>query len=117
MLPEEETVRLHHMLAACREAMGYARGRSRIDLDHDSMLLRAVVKCIEIIGEASSRVRDETKTAIPRVPWAAIRAMRNRLIHSYFDINHDIVWKTLTTDLPSLERELSDALDRLNRTG
>jgi len=57
------------------------------------MLLFALVRAIEIIGEAASRVSIETRSVAPAVPWSTITAIRNRLIHAYFDINRDILWK------------------------
>jgi uncharacterized protein with HEPN domain len=66
------------------------------------MLLLSLVKAIEILGEAASRVSEETRSEFCSIPWRDIIAMRNRLIHGYFDINLDIVWKTVTDELPHL---------------
>lgn len=98
------------MLEAVREARSFCSGRDRASLETDRMLLRALVKDIEIIGEAASRVADETRVARPGIPWAAIIATRNRLIHAYFDINLDVVWETVVDDLPALEKRLVEAL-------
>lgn len=107
MLPEADRIRLNHMLDAVREARGYAAGRSRADLDNDTMFFRALVKCMEIAGEAASRISAETRQFAPALPWKRINGMRNRLIHAYFDINRDLVWKTVGEDLPLLERALA----------
>ena len=64
------------------------------------MLARALVKDIEIIGEAASRVSQDFRATHPQLPWADIVGMRNRLIHAYFDINLDRVWDTIKKDLP-----------------
>jgi uncharacterized protein with HEPN domain len=106
----DDRIRLIHMLEAVREARGFADGRGRVDLDNDKMLLRALVKDIEIIGEAASKVTDETRTATPSIPWTIIVATRNRLIHAYFDLDLDRLWETVVVDLPSLEASLVDAL-------
>lgn len=111
MLPESDRIRLQHMLDATREALGYAEGRSRADLDRDTMLFRALVKCIEIAGEAASRTSLETRQLAPSIPWEQINGMRNRLIHAYFDVNKDVVWETVVTDLPRLARALAAVLD------
>lgn len=66
------------------------------------MLLFAVVRAIEVIGEAASRVSDETRAANPAIPWSAIVGMRNRLVHGYFDIDTEIVWKTATGEIADL---------------
>ena len=72
------------------------------------MLLLALVKCIEIIGEAASRVTRETRDALSGIPWQDIVGMRNRLIHAYFDVDHDRVWDTIQQDLPPLVAALKD---------
>ena len=70
------------------------------------MLLFAIVRAIEVIGEAASKVADETKATSPGIPWISIIGMRNRLIHGYFDIDSDVVWKTVTEEIPELHRSL-----------
>jgi uncharacterized protein with HEPN domain len=75
------------------------------------MLLRALVNCIGIVGEAAAHVSEETRDRMSDVPWRAIVGMRNRLTHGYFDINKDVVWATVTHDLAKLEPRLSAVLD------
>jgi uncharacterized protein with HEPN domain len=71
------------------------------------MLLFAVVRAIEVVvGEAASKVTSETREAAPSIPWTAIVSMRNRLIHGYFDIDTDLVWRTATEEIPGLRRAL-----------
>ncbi len=94
------------MLDAAREAMSFAAGRTRVDLDRDRMLVLAIVKDVEVIGEAASRTTAEARAAHPAVPWAQIIAMRNRLIHAYFDVDLQVVWDTVSVDLPELVRLL-----------
>ncbi len=77
-------------------------GRARADLDNDRMLLFAVLRAIEVIGEAGSKVSDATRAASADVPWFAIIGMRNRLIHGYFEVDTEIVWKTVTQEIPAL---------------
>jgi uncharacterized protein with HEPN domain len=89
----------------------FATGRSIGDLATDKMLLFAVVRAIEIVGEAASRISAETRLATPSIPWAEIVAMRNRLIHAYFDVDLDILWKTVTMEIPDLAALLSDFVD------
>jgi uncharacterized protein with HEPN domain len=94
------------MLEALQEIRGFVRGRSRKDLRGDRMLLLAVIKSIEILGEAANQVSEETKRRLPEVPWKEIVSMRNRLVHGYFTIDVDIVWETVQKDLPELFRVL-----------
>lgn len=97
---ERDRIRLRHMLDAAQEALQFAAGQSRADLETNRMLARALVKDIEIIGEAASRVSQDFRATHPQLPWADIVGMRNRLIHAYFDINLDRVWDTIKKDLP-----------------
>ena len=107
---ESDIIRLRHMLDAAREALSFVAGRNSEDLGRDRMLVLALVKEIEIIGEAASRISDESRKALPRIPWPKIIATRNRLIHAYADVDLSIVWDTLTGALPELLRELETAL-------
>ena len=91
MLPETDLVRLRHMLDAASEALEFAEGRSRDDLDVDRMLARALVRDIEIVGEAASRISAETRQQCIGLSWADIVRMRNRLIHGYYDVDIDRV--------------------------
>lgn len=105
-----DAVRLRHMLDSAREAQGFLSDRVRDDLNRDRMLLLSLVKSIEILGEAASRVSPEARAECPNVPRTDTVAMRNRLIHAYFDINRDIVWHTVTEELPPLIAELEKVI-------
>ena len=106
----DDHTQLQHMLDAARQAQCFMQGRRRDDLDTDPMLRLAVVKTIEIIGEAASKVSKERQSTLPQIPWPSIISMRNRLTHAYFDINTEIVWKTVIEDLPPLIQILNDTL-------
>lgn len=98
----DDRVRLAHMIDAADTIGNFIAGRNRADLDSDRMLLFAVVHAIEVLGEAAARVSDETRQVAPDIPWSAIVAMRNRLIHGYFDIDTAVVWKTISVEIPAL---------------
>ena len=83
----DDLIRMRHMLDAAKEALSFGRNKNRGDLDSDRMLVLSIVKAVEIIGEAASKVTQETREAYTELPWANIIAMRNRLIHVYFDID------------------------------
>lgn len=97
---KDDEIRLRHMLDAAREAQSFIAGKPRLALDTDRKLALALVKDMEIIGEAASRVSEQSRAEYPAIPWPDIINMRNRLIHAYFDIDLDIVWDTVTKDLP-----------------
>ena len=75
------------------------------------MLALALIKEVEIIGEAATRVSRELVEANPQIPWAKVAGMRNRLIHAYFDIDFDILWETVVTAVPALATQLERLLD------
>jgi uncharacterized protein with HEPN domain len=109
MRPDDIT-RIRHMIEAAEAGARFLAGKSRENLDSEEVLLFALVRAIEIIGEAASRITQETREIAPSVPWAAIVAMRNRLIHAYFDIDRDIVWKTAVEEIPPLRLQLLSLL-------
>lgn len=99
---QDDLIRLRHIRDAATEALGFVRDRRREDLDHDRQLVWALVKAIEIIGEAASKVSQESQDLLTNIPWRNIVGMRNRLVHAYFDINLDILWKTVVEGLPPI---------------
>jgi uncharacterized protein with HEPN domain len=99
---QDDAIRIRHMIEAAETAVSFVVGRKRDDLDTDRMLLFALLRAVEIIGEAASKISQETQAAKPSVPWHAMVSMRNRLIHAYFDVDHDILWKTVTEEIPQL---------------
>lgn len=92
--------------------MEFVRGKQCSDLDTDRKLVLSLIKELEIIGEAAGKVSAEIRTQYCAIPWQDIGGMRNRLIHAYFDIDLDVVWITVTRDLPSLKAELEKILWR-----
>lgn len=90
------------MVDAMRQALAFCEGRTRGDLDDDTMLEFALTRAIEIIGEAANKVSHETQASCPEVPWPSIVAMRNRIVHAYFDVSRDRLWETVQDDIPPL---------------
>lgn len=108
---DEDRARLQHMIDAAEAAAQFVAGRRRADLDTDRMLLFALVRSIEIIGEAANKTSEEMRTAAPHIPWKAIIGTRHRLIHSYFDIDADILWIAATVEVPTLLSQLRGLID------
>jgi uncharacterized protein with HEPN domain len=95
-------IRLRHLLDAATEVLRLTSGRHREDLEADRQLTWALIKAIEIIGEAAGQLSEETKTGHSNIPWRDIIGMRCCLKHAYFDINLDIIWKPVIEGLPPL---------------
>ncbi len=111
MLPEDDRIRLQHMLDAARKARRLTDGHHREELDdEDDPLADALVHLISVIGEAASKVSSDTCSELGGIPWPDVIGMRNRLIHAYFDINLDILWATVQDSLPAIIRLLEPAL-------
>ena len=112
MTEHDDTMYLRHMLDAAEEARHFMEGRQRADLYTDRMLALALVKSIEIVGEAASKVSQQRQAELPDIPWPQIIGMRHRLVHDYSAIDYDIVWRVVHDELP----ELRNALRRSLRT-
>lgn len=108
-----ERVRVQHMLDATDKALKFTRGRTRADLDEDEMFALAVVRLLEILGEAAKHVSERVRSLGPAIPWKRIAGTRDRLTHGYFDVDLDIVWSILTEDLPPLRTELERLLSHI----
>jgi len=106
MPPPDDDMRLRHMLRHAREAVEMSRGCTRADLDTDRKLNLALVRLLEIIGEAASRVSEERRAAMTGIEWRGIRGLRNRIVHNYNNVDLDIVWAIVSDDLPPLIESL-----------
>ena len=113
---KDDPVRLRHMLDAARETVSFVHNKTRADLDTDRKLVLALEKAIEIIGETAVNVTKECRDNLPQIPWPNIIGMRNRLIHAYFGINLNILWKTVTEDLPPLIAELEKVVPKKDKS-
>ena len=89
----------------------FVRNETRASIEKDRKLILALVKAAEIIGEAAFKTSAECQKDLPQIPWRNIIGMRNRLIHANFDVNLDILWKTITEDLDPFISELENILE------
>ena len=98
----DDKTRLNHILESAQDAISFL-GRMTVDeLDKNKMVLQAIVRTVEIIGEAASQLSLEHRESHPEIPWNKIVGMRNRLIHAYFDIDYELVFSTVKSDIPIL---------------
>jgi len=108
----DDIVRIRHILDAAGEAVNFAQGRCREDLDTDRKLNLSLVHLLEIIGEAARGISQEFRDSHKNLPWKNMIGMRDRLIHGYFDVNLDVVWATVTEDLPALIAQVKKIVTR-----
>lgn len=109
MARRDPLVALRQMRDHANEAITLAAGRRRRDLDADRMLLHALTRLVEIVGEAADRVPDEVQARHGEIPWADVVGMRHRLSYGYDEVDLDVLWATVAGDLP----DLVAALDRI----
>jgi len=102
--------RFEHMLRAARDAIAISQGRQRHELDHDVMLQHALVHCVLVVGEAAARVTDAGRTRVPQLPWPRMAGMRHILVHAYFKVDYDAIWRTITDHFPAMIVDLEQVL-------
>ncbi|MCC6399299.1 MAG: DUF86 domain-containing protein [Flavobacteriales bacterium] len=108
-----DRIRVQHMLESIEMTEGFMKGRSMDDLSKDATLRFAVVKQLEVIGEAASRITRETLDAEPSIPSRQVVLMRHVLVHDYYRIDVPTVWNTVTNDLGPLKQALLRLLGSL----
>lgn len=104
---KDDRVLVIHILNEIRFLRKIAAGRTYDDLLSDEYFSHAVIRAIEVIGEATKNLSTRLKEKHPGIAWREIAGMRDKVIHRYFEINWQIVWSVLNDDLPDLEREFS----------
>jgi uncharacterized protein with HEPN domain len=90
------------MLLSAQRIVEFTAGVDEAGFRHDGMMQHAVMRLIQIIGEAARKISSETRDAHPEIPWKKIVGMRHRLVHDYFRINLDQVWTVVRDDIPGL---------------
>ena len=112
MSRRDSELTLHQMLDHAKEAIILSRGKSSMELFEDRVLGLAIVRLMEIVGEAANRVPKEEQSRHPEIPWTQIIGLRNRLIHGYDAIDYEVLWHILNRDLPELVFSLEKALGK-----
>ncbi len=103
MLPSNIEL-LNHILDEVTFILNAVKGNEKDFVINDPVLSRAIIRSLEIIGEASAKVDPDFKSEHPQVEWRKMSNTRNRLIHDYFGVDYDIVWDIITSKLPDLEQ-------------
>ncbi len=105
-MDNRDLVRFKHMLDSSTAILHFIDGKMRKHLNNNRMLSNAIIRELEILGEAANHISKATQKSFPELPWKQLISMRNTLIHAYFDIDYDIIWETVTNDLPPLYLQL-----------
>jgi len=108
-----DRARLNHILDAINEIESYINDITIDTFSKSSEKKFASVKQLEIVGEAASRITEETKSNHTEVEWAKIIALRNILVHEYYIIDEKVLWNIITKDLPDLKNEIISLLNKL----
>ncbi|HYE63663.1 MAG TPA: HepT-like ribonuclease domain-containing protein [Phycisphaerales bacterium] len=107
--PDDRT-RYLHMLEAAREAMGFVAGKTIEDLQSSRLLLRALMSCVQEIGEAASKISPAARMRLPELPWKDVVGVRQIMVHVYWGVRADRLWHTVTVDLPDLVSKIEKVL-------
>ena len=108
----DDTIPLLHMLNHAREAIAMIAGKGPESLGKERMLELALIRLVEIIGEAAGRVSQAGQEKYTEIPWREVTGMRNRLIHGYDSVDLGVLWDTVELDLPPLIAQLEKILPR-----
>lgn len=114
MIKKDPIIYLLHIRESIRRIDGYISRRTKRDLSSSLELQDALVRRLEIIGEAVSKLSPAFRKKYQLVPWRQVADMRNFLIHEYFGVDLEIVWKTIKDDLPKFKKQI-DKIIKANR--
>jgi len=109
-MKRDDTVYLRHILDAIELFREYTKGMTENEFLGNTMAHDAVVRQIEILGEAARNISEEYKNKHSKLPWGKMIGIRNKIIHEYFNINYAIVWDTVKDDLPYLKKAIKQIL-------
>jgi len=110
MSRRDNRITFQHMLDYIEEGISMADGRTRSELESDRMFFLAMLKLVEIVGEAATRITEAGREAHPDIPWRELVSTRNRLIHGYDTVDKNILWQIVTCDFPPLARRIREIL-------
>ena len=107
-MEKDDLVYSEHILDCIRKIKEFTNGLSLKDFSVNELVQDAVIRNIEIIGEASKKISSDTKQIFYEIPWREIAGMRDKLIHDYLGVDVEVVWRTITEDIPTLEKQIKE---------
>lgn len=105
-LPERDQALLLDMLLAARDAQKFVSGMEKNEFLASTLHQNAVIRSLEVVGEAAGRVSRDTSERLSVIPWRKVTGMRHRLIHDYFEVDLELVWEVVQVEVPSLIKTL-----------
>ena len=108
MSKREDSVVLQDIREAIARILAYSEGLEYGDFLNDNKTQDAIIRNIEVLGEAVKLLSEDTKQSLSDVPWKDIAGTRDKLIHDYFGVNVDIVWDIIKNDIPQLKKKLKE---------
>ncbi len=114
-MKQDDTVYLLHIIDSIAKVKSYIKAIDEKEFNSNTLVQDAVIRQIEIIGEATRHLSNEFRNQYPDVPWEDITGMRNKLIHDYFGVDIEKVWLTAKEDLPPLNKSVKKILSELNK--
>ena len=112
--PRKDKERLEHIIAAIERVERYIKDKTYDDLQSDDMMFYAVVKNIEMMGEAANMLTAEFQSSHAETPWKMVKGMRNYIVHEYFQIDNIVVWDVATKELQPLREQIEKYLADTN---
>jgi uncharacterized protein with HEPN domain len=111
---KRDWVYLKHIQDAICDIKRFTKGVTKEAFSRNKEKQYAILRALEIIGEATKNLSAETKAKYPEVQWSDIAGMRDKLVHQYFGVNLELVWETVENSLPVLENTISEMLRKIN---
>jgi uncharacterized protein with HEPN domain len=112
-MKRSDSILLYDILECCERIAVYIKGVSRSAFEENYQLQDALIRKLEVIGEATKGLSSEIIEANPKVPWTKMAGMRDRMVHQYFRVDVDVVWQTVTKDIPKLRSKIQPIYDKL----
>ena len=113
MKSRSDNILLFDILECCERIANYIEGVTKENFEQNYQLQDALIRNLEVIGEATKGLTDQVTDAEPSIPWSKMAGMRDRMVHQYFRVDLDVVWQTVTTDIPALRKQIEPIYDAL----